>query len=120
MFNFGVLPLVLWHSFTLGTCFTSELEALLDRAEEVTRYIVDVFQSGHNISRTGNGLEDLYSLERICDPVNPFQSVAVAEQDLDPLVVVVFGRVQHGGGVHLGTSRTRISLAFVSEFFGFV
>ena len=40
-------------------------------------------------------------LERIRDLVHPFEPVSVAEEKLDPFVVVLLGRVQHRRAVHL-------------------
>ena len=58
---------------------------------------IDIFQRGDNVGGAGNGFENLDSFEWIGNLVDTFQSVSVAEEDLDTFVVVVLGRVEHRG-----------------------
>ena len=86
-------------------------------------------------------LEQLNPLERICYSFDPLQPVSVAEQDLkknptirhinsnlikfkyphlDPLVVVLLGRVQQSCAVYFWTCGSGVRLALVGELLGLV
>ncbi len=120
MFYFLVLPLVLWGGLGLGRGLACKLEALLHRAEELAGDVVHVLQGGDNVGGAGDGLEQLDPLEGVRDLVHALQPVAVSEEDLDPLVVVLLGRVEQRRAVDLGAGRTRVRLALVGELLGFV
>ena len=55
--NLLVLPFVLWGCLCLCRRLARELEALLDRAEELGAHVVDVLQRGDDVSWGGDRLE---------------------------------------------------------------
>ena len=58
MFNFLVLPFVLWHGFGFGGRLAGKLEALFDRTEEFRGNVVNVLQSGDDVGWAGDGLHN--------------------------------------------------------------
>ena len=97
MLNIRVLAFVFRRSFGLSRGLAGKFKALFDGAKELRGDVIDIFQRGHDVGRAGNGFENLDPFERIRNLVDTFQSVSVAEKDLDTFVVVVLGRVEHRG-----------------------
>ncbi len=98
-------------------------------------------QLHQHLSSPRDRLEQLNPLERICYSFDPLQPVSVAEQDLkknptirhinsnlikfkyphlDPLVVVLLGRVQQSCAVYFWTCGSGVRLALVGELLGLV
>ena len=102
MLDFLIFSFVFRRGLGLGRGFAGELEALLDGAEEVAGDVVDVLEGGDDVGGRGDGLEQLDPLERICHLFHPFQTISVPEEDFNPLVVVLLGRVEEGVSVDFG------------------
>ena len=106
-FNLCVLPFIFRYRGLSEVCFTSEFKAHFYWAEKVWAAFITVFQGSNNVSRACQGFEELNLLERICHCVTALKSVAVAEQDLDTLVIIPFSCEDNRAAVYLKTAHTR-------------
>ena len=106
-FNFCVLPLVLRNGGLAEVCFTSKFKAHFYRTEKICASFIAVLQWGHDVCRTGQGLEELDLLERVRHRVTALETVAISEQDLYTLVVIPLGSEHNGAGVDLQSSHSR-------------
>ena len=81
-----VFPFVFWRRLCFSGGLTSEFKAFFHRTEEFARDVINILQCGDNVGRTGNGLKDLDTFQRVGDAVDSLQSIAVAKKNLDPII----------------------------------